>query len=106
MAFTDRRLSCVKTRPYKPGSEEYLNSEKYELKHRDLTFRVESAGLYCQNQPNSQRESRPCKAITICAFMIPIIRMLICYSKTTDDLTNVIVVIVNLDSFHTPDRLD
>src|SRR4029077_10833198 len=26
---------CENT-PYQPGSEEYLNSEKYELKHRDL----------------------------------------------------------------------
>ncbi len=26
--------------------------------------------------------------------------MLICYSKTTDDLSNVILVVVNLDSFH------
>ena len=51
--------------PYQPGSEEYLNSEKYELKHRDLNaawslkdliarinrIRKENPGVAEQSQP-------------------------------------------------------
>ena len=29
-------FELMRKRPAQPGSEEYLNSEKYELKHRDL----------------------------------------------------------------------
>ena len=81
------------------GSEEYLNSEKYELKHRDLNsawslkdiisrinrIRKENAALQSSHNLRFHGTDNP---------------MLICYSKTTDDLSNVVVVIVNLDSFH------
>jgi starch synthase (maltosyl-transferring) len=89
---------CENT-PVQAGSEEYLNSEKYELKHRDLhsawslqdiisrinRIRKENAALQSNHNLRFHGTDNP---------------MLICYSKTTDDLTNVIVVIVNLDSFH------
>ena len=35
---------CENT-PRDPGSEEYLNSEKYEIKHRDLARRREPEGI-------------------------------------------------------------
>jgi starch synthase (maltosyl-transferring) len=86
--------------PLLPGTEEYLNSEKYELKHRDPhsmgslkdfiarinQIRKENSGL--QNNRNLHFHTTDNPA-------------LICYSKATDDLTNVIVVIVNLDCLHT-----
>jgi starch synthase (maltosyl-transferring) len=89
---------CENT-PVQAGSEEYLNSEKYELKHRDLNsawslkdiisrinrVRKENAALQSNHNLRFHGTDNP---------------MLICYSKTTDDLSNVIVVIVNLDSFH------
>jgi starch synthase (maltosyl-transferring) len=89
---------CENT-PVQAGSEEYLNSEKYELKHRDLKsawslkdlisiinrIRKENAALQSNHNLRFHGTDNP---------------MLICYSKTTDDLSNVIVVIVNLDSFH------
>ena len=89
---------CENT-PMQAGSEEYLNSEKYELKHRDLhsawslkdiisrinRIRKENAALQSNHNLRFHGTDNP---------------MLICYSKTTDDLSNVIVVIVNLDSFH------
>jgi starch synthase (maltosyl-transferring) len=90
---------CENT-PVRPGSEEYLNSEKYERKHRDPhsggslkdfiarinRIRRENAGL--QNNRNLHFHTTDNPA-------------LICYSKVTDDLSNVIVVIVNLDCLHT-----
>jgi starch synthase (maltosyl-transferring) len=89
---------CENT-PVQAGSEEYSNSEKYELKHRDLhsswslkdilsrinRIRKENAALHSDHNLRFHGTDNP---------------MLICYSKTTDDLSNVIVVIVNLDSFH------
>jgi starch synthase (maltosyl-transferring) len=87
---------CENT-PVQAGSEEYLNSEKYELKLRDLhsawslkdiisrinRIRKENAALQSNHNLRFHDTDNP---------------MLICYSKTTDDLSNVIVVIVNLDS--------
>jgi len=85
--------------PLRPGSEEYLNSEKYELKHRDLhspqslkdliskinRIRKENPALHGNRNLRFHQTDNP---------------SLICYSKTTDDLSNAIVVVVNLDSFH------
>jgi starch synthase (maltosyl-transferring) len=86
--------------PLRPGSEEYLNSEKYELKHRDLhsgnslkdlisrvnRIRKENPALQSNRNLHFHETDNPA---------------LICYSKTTDDFANVIVVVVNLDCFHT-----
>jgi starch synthase (maltosyl-transferring) len=85
--------------PYQPGSEEYLNSEKYELKHRDLNaawslkeFIARINGIRKQNPAlQSDRNLR---------FHGTDNPSLICYSKATDDLSNIIIVVVNLDSFH------
>lgn len=85
--------------PIHPGSEEYLNSEKYELKHRDLSsnaslkdliskvnrIRKENAALHRNRNLQFHDTDNP---------------SLICYSKTTDDLSNVIVMVVNLDCFN------
>jgi len=89
---------CENT-PYQPGSEEYLNSEKYELKHRDLgaawslkEFIARINGIRKQNSAlQSNRNLR---------FHGTDNPSLICYSKATDDLSNIIIVIANLDSFH------
>lgn len=85
--------------PAQAGSEEYMNSEKYELKHRDLgspaglqdliarvnAIRRNSAALQRNRNLRFHQTDNPA---------------LICYSKTADDLSNVIVMIVNLDCFN------
>ncbi len=89
---------CENT-PAQAGSEEYLNSEKYELKHRDL----HSAGSLSEIIARINRIRKENAALqsnhNLC-FHDTDNPMLICYSKTTDDLSSVIVVIVNLDAFH------
>jgi starch synthase (maltosyl-transferring) len=85
--------------PYQSGSEEYLNSEKYELKHRDLA----SAGSLKDfiARINRIRKQNPAlQSNRNLRFHGTDNSSLICYSKATDDLSNVIIVIVNLDSFH------
>jgi starch synthase (maltosyl-transferring) len=82
--------------PFQPGSEEYLYSEKYELKHRDLL----SAGSLSDfiARINQIRKEHPAlqgnRSLRFHATDNP---KLICYSKTSGDLSDVIVVIVNLD---------
>jgi starch synthase (maltosyl-transferring) len=84
---------------YQSGSEEYLNSEKYELKHRDLNSAwilkdfIARINLIRKQNPALQSNRK----LRFHATDNP---SLICYSKTTEDLSNIIIVVVNLDSFH------
>lgn len=85
--------------PLQPGSEEYLNSEKYELKHRDLHSTGSLKDLI--SRMNRIRKENPALQINRnLRFHETDNPALICYSKATDDLSNVIVVVVNLDCFH------
>jgi len=83
-----------------PGSEEYLNSEKYELKNRNLNSQASLKDLISRinriRKENSALQSN--RSLHIHQTDNP---SLICYSKATDDFANVIVVVVNLDSSHT-----
>jgi starch synthase (maltosyl-transferring) len=89
---------CENT-PYQPGSEEYLNSEKYELKHRDLNSPwslkqfIARINLIRKKNPALQSDRN-------LRFHDTDNPSLICYSKSTDDLSDIIIVVVNLDSFH------
>ncbi len=83
-----------------PGSEEYRDSEKYELKHRDLNTPWSLKDLIARI--NRIREENPAlQTDRTLRFHETDNPSLICYSKTTDDLSNAIIVIVNLDAFHT-----
>ena len=89
---------CENT-PYQPGSEEYLNSEKYELKHRDLDSAVSLKDFIARI--NGIRKQNPAlQSNRNLRFHSTDNPSLICYSKATDDLSNIVIVNVNLDSFH------
>ncbi len=89
---------CENT-PRLPGTEEYLNSEKYELKRWDLAspssleplisrvnaIRRDHVGL----QSNESLEFHPVDS-----------DYLLAYSKSSPDGEEVILVVVNLDPFH------
>jgi starch synthase (maltosyl-transferring) len=86
-------------RPREPGSEEYLNSEKYEIKHwpidrpdslRELIGRV-----------NRIRKDNPALQHDWSLRFHPIDNeWLLAYSKQTPDGSNIILVIVNLSPHH------
>ena len=98
MGFTGRPSNCAKTLHTKPGSEEYLNSEKYELKHRDLNSARSLKDLIARI--NRIRKQNPAlQSDRNLRFHGTDNSSLICYSKATEDLSNIIIVIVNLDSF-------
>jgi starch synthase (maltosyl-transferring) len=84
--------------PVQAGSEEYLNSEKYEIKHRDLHFEWSLKDLIARIN-RIRKENPALQRNRNLRFHSTDNPMLICYSKTTDDLSNAIVAIVNLDPF-------
>jgi starch synthase (maltosyl-transferring) len=86
--------------PRDPGSEEYLNSEKYELKQRDLGADWTLKELITRvNQV--RRENPALQSDRNLRFHETDNPSVICYSKAIDDLSNVVVTVVNLDVFHT-----
>jgi starch synthase (maltosyl-transferring) len=82
-----------------PGSEEYLDSEKYEIK-RWNTEREDSLKPLITRVNAARRENPALRRDRSLLFHDMDNEQLICYSKSTEDLTNVIVMIVNLDPHH------
>ena len=85
--------------PLQPGNEEYLNSEKYELRHRNLRS-PESLKDLIATVNRIRRENPALQDNRNLRFHDTDNPALICYSKATDDGTNAVVVVVNLDCFH------
>ena len=84
----------------KPGSEEYLNSEKYELKHRELRSPA-SLKDFVSRINRIRKENPALQSNRNLHFHETDNPSLLCFSKATDDFANVVVVVVNLDCFHT-----
>ena len=86
--------------PREPGSEEYLNSEKYEIKHWDLE-KPESLRELIARVNRIRRENPALHSDRSLRFYPIDNPELLCFGKRTEDLSNVIVVAVNLDPHHT-----
>jgi starch synthase (maltosyl-transferring) len=82
-----------------PHSEEYLNSEKYEIPHWQFD-RPESLRGVIALVNRARRENRSLQSDANLEFHPIESDQLICYSKRTDDNANVVVAIVNLDPYH------
>ncbi len=92
-------FELLEATPRTPGSEEYLNSEKYEIRTWELArpgslkefiarvnrIRHENAALHSDGNVRFHRVDND---------------QVICYSKSTPDLENVILTVVNLDPHH------
>ena len=86
-------------RPRESGGEEYLNSEKYEVKQWDID-RADSLKDFIARVNRIRRENPALQSNTRLTFHDVDNNQLMCYSKSSGDLTNVIVIAVNLDPFH------
>jgi starch synthase (maltosyl-transferring) len=86
--------------PREQGSEEYLNSEKYEIKHWDIG-REDSIKGFIGRVNRIRRENAALHSNGSLEFHSVDNEQLICYSKRTPDLSNVVLVVVNLDPFYT-----
>ena len=92
-------FELFENRPVRHGSEEYLDSEKYEIRHWDLdqpgTLRDVIALV------NDIRNSNPALQSDWSLKFHPTDNdQLICYSKESEDRSNLIVTVVNLDPHH------
>jgi starch synthase (maltosyl-transferring) len=85
--------------PREHGSEEYLNSEKYEIR-RWQTEAPHSLRPFITRVNAIRRESPALRSNERLRFHPVDNDRLICYSKTTSDLSNIILVVVNLDPHH------
>ena len=82
--------------PREEGSEEYLNSEKYEIKNRDLHDPASLRPFI--SRVNAIRKENPALQTNDGLEFHAIQNdRLICYSKSTPDKKNVIITVVNLD---------
>ncbi len=82
-----------------PGSEEYLNSEKYEVKHWDSNG--PSILMDFIARINALRRENPAlQSDANLLFHSTDNSAVICYSKATQDLSNIVIVLCNLDPFH------
>jgi starch synthase (maltosyl-transferring) len=82
-----------------PGSEEYLNSEKYEIKHWDFN-KTDSLKEFIALVNRIRRDNRALQRDRSLKFHDIDNPQIICFSKQTEDLSNVIVAMVNLDPHH------
>jgi starch synthase (maltosyl-transferring) len=92
-------FELCENQPRLPGTEEYLNSEKYELKHWDLKAERSLEPLI--TRVNQIRRENPALHTNERLRFHPVDNdHLLVFSKTTESGDNTIVVVVNVDPFH------
>jgi starch synthase (maltosyl-transferring) len=79
-----------------PGSEEYLDSEKYELRHWDLE-RADSLRDFISRVNRIRRDHAPLQSNRHLKFHAIDNEALLAYSKTSADGSQAVLVVVNLD---------
>jgi starch synthase (maltosyl-transferring) len=93
-------FELCEARAKEPGSEEYLDSEKYELKAWNLN-RPDSLKEFIARVNRIRRENPALQGDWNLKFHPIDNDQLICYSKYTEELANIILVVVNLNPHHT-----
>jgi starch synthase (maltosyl-transferring) len=93
-------FELMENTPREPGSEEYLNSEKYEIRHWDVD-RPDSLKDFIKAVNRIRRENLSLQRNHNLWSNSTNNDYLICYSKHTDDRTNIIYTVVNLDPHNT-----
>ena len=79
-----------------PGTEEYANSEKYEIKWRDWN-RPDNLGEFIARINAIRRENRALQQLTNLRFLATDNDQILFYAKSSPRFANVILVAVNLD---------
>ena len=85
--------------PLRPGSEEYLHSEKYEIRQWDLT-RKNSLAPYISRINEIRRRQEALQDNRHLQFHACDNPSILCYSKRNDEGDSVILVCVNMDYRH------
>ena len=92
-------FEVCENRPVKPGSEEYLNSEKYQIREWDLdspyTIKDLIRRVNCIRRNHIALQSNQSLK-----FHPTSNEQIICYSKQTQDFRDVMLMVVNLDPYN------
>jgi len=92
-------FELLEATPRDPGSEEYLNSEKYQIRNWDLEAPQGLSDLIAR--VNRARRENPALQSDASLRFFPVDNdSLLCYAKATADLENLVVTVVNLDPHH------
>ena len=86
--------------PLAPGKEEYLDSEKFEIKHWEID-RADSLRKLIARVNQIRSENPAFRANHNLRFHKVDNDQLIAFSKSTPDLANQVLVVINLDPHHT-----
>jgi starch synthase (maltosyl-transferring) len=93
-------FELLENRPVRHGSEEYLDSEKYEIRLWDLERPDSLRPLI--TRVNEIRNTNPAlQNDWSLKFHFADNDQILCYSKESDDRTNLLLMVVNLDPHHT-----
>lgn len=92
-------FELLESRPVRHGSEEYLNSEKYQVREWDLD-RPDSLREIITLVNRIRHTNVALQSDWSLQFHPVDNDQLICYSKNAPDGSNLIVVVVNLDPYH------
>ncbi|HSC57346.1 MAG TPA: alpha-1,4-glucan--maltose-1-phosphate maltosyltransferase [Nitrospira sp.] len=79
-----------------PGTEDYLNSEKYEIRTRDWNA-PGNLNEFIARINSIRRQNASLKMFTNLQFLETDSDQILCYAKSTPDRSNAILVAVNLD---------
>jgi len=93
-------FELLEAAPRDPGGEEYLDSEKYQLREWDLE-RADSLREFIARINKARRDNPALQSDWSLRFFPVDNEHLICYAKATEDHENVVVSVVNLDPYHT-----
>ncbi|HEV2326644.1 MAG TPA: alpha-1,4-glucan--maltose-1-phosphate maltosyltransferase [Terracidiphilus sp.] len=93
-------FELMENKPVRRGSEEYLNSEKYEIRHWDLA-RPDSLRDLITRVNRIRNGNEALQQDWTLKFHATDNDQLIAYSKESEDRTNLILTVVNLDPHHT-----
>jgi starch synthase (maltosyl-transferring) len=85
--------------PAKPGSEEYLDSEKYQIRVRDFS-RADNLSELIAQVNDIRREHPALQRDWGLQFHRTDNSELLCYSKRSEDGRDLLLMVVNLDPFH------
>lgn len=93
-------FELCENRPLRWGSEEYLDAEKYEIREWDRE-RVDSLRSLITRVNQVRRENPALRSNEGLTFHHVDNEQIIAYTKATEDLSNIILAVVNLDPHHT-----
>lgn len=93
-------FDVCENRPIREGSEEYLDSEKYQIREWDLNSPY-TIKEYIARVNRSRREHPALQSNNSIRFHPIDNEEIICYTKQTEDLRDVMLMVVNLNPHHT-----